>query len=428
MNTLPNVIMIGDFLKDLDDEHALVVAASLHRMGVINLSCVVGNLAPAEVRARGAKATLVQLGLPDIPVGIGLPVFEGKVHPYETSLPYMVSSESVVADGHTLLVQTLKECGNHSVILVLQSGLTDAAKLLCTEEDLCCEKLMHVAIMGGVEVENGSVKLEDGFLLPNNANNNTFDWNSAVLLYRRLQECNIPMVITTREAAYAVQLPVTTYDELTSSGHPVAECLKERQLSSYQKLWEAACSEPGAAIRGTLPADRNRAWFIKVFCAGKDPGIPDATDITPYVLGFNLYDPLNMLAAIPDYWNSYFQAIPIQVKSTMHYIVGLTAEQNGIRNVDALRNFLVQLELYAFQKCLQPEGKWTLRGEDTFDNEYYSIPGNFTTEAAAIQAAREHLEELEKTQPTASSGGQGSYGIQDRVYVVDPQGKVFRIT
>jgi uncharacterized protein involved in type VI secretion and phage assembly len=93
--------------------------------------------------------------------------------------------------------------------------------------------------------------------------------------------------------------------------------------------------------------------------------------------------------------------------------------------VDALRNFLVQTELIAFQHAVQLEGKWTLQGEDAFSDESYPLPGKYDTRANATQAARTRLEELERTQPSVSSGGQA--GLQDRVYIVDPQGKASRI-
>jgi hypothetical protein len=64
--------------------------------------------------------------------------------------------------------------------------------------------------------------------------------------------------------------------------------------------------------------------------------------------------------------------------------------------------------------------KWRLEGWDTFGGHSYPIPGEYESEPLAIAAAKRELEELERTQPTESSGGQA--GIQDRVYVVGPDG------
>jgi hypothetical protein len=70
-------------------------------------------------------------------------------------------------------------------------------------------------------------------------------------------------------------------------------------------------------------------------------------------------------------------------------------------------------------------GKWKLQGYDTFAREDYPLDGEFDTEADAIAAAQSRLADLERAQPSASSGGQD--GIQDRVYVIRPDGTLFRV-
>ncbi len=75
--------------------------------------------------------------------------------------------------------------------------------------------------------------------------------------------------------------------------------------------------------------------------------------------------------------------------------------------------------------------KWGLKGYDTFESgsgAFYPLPGEFKTEEAAQQGARNRLAELEKSQPSANSGGQGITGIQDHVYIVRPGGTSYRFT
>lgn len=74
------------------------------------------------------------------------------------------------------------------------------------------------------------------------------------------------------------------------------------------------------------------------------------------------------------------------------------------------------------------EKKWKLEGFDTFLEESYPLAGEYSTEEEAIQAAEKRLEELEEEQPTNSSGGQGEFGIQDRVYIIRPDGTKYRFT
>ena len=69
---------------------------------------------------------------------------------------------------------------------------------------------------------------------------------------------------------------------------------------------------------------------------------------------------------------------------------------------------------------------WALHGWDTFAGEAHHI-GRYFTEAGARRAARRYLRRLEKDQPSESSGGQGPAGIQDRVYIVRPDGTEFRV-
>jgi hypothetical protein len=69
--------------------------------------------------------------------------------------------------------------------------------------------------------------------------------------------------------------------------------------------------------------------------------------------------------------------------------------------------------------------KWKLQGYDTFAHEGYPLDGEFETENEAIAAAKAYLDDLERTQPSASSGGQD--GIQDQVYVIRPDGTSFRV-
>lgn len=69
---------------------------------------------------------------------------------------------------------------------------------------------------------------------------------------------------------------------------------------------------------------------------------------------------------------------------------------------------------------------WKLEGYDTFEGAYYPLEGEFESKEAAEAAADDQLKKLEQEQPTASSGGQASDGIQDRVYVVRPDGGKYR--
>jgi hypothetical protein len=68
---------------------------------------------------------------------------------------------------------------------------------------------------------------------------------------------------------------------------------------------------------------------------------------------------------------------------------------------------------------------WRVVGEDGFSGDEYPV-SEHATEAEALEAAHAYLRDVERTQPSSSSGGQS--GIQDRVYVVSPDGMFRPIT
>lgn len=78
--------------------------------------------------------------------------------------------------------------------------------------------------------------------------------------------------------------------------------------------------------------------------------------------------------------------------------------------------------------------RWRLEGYDTFSNEEYPLGAygevddyreSYPDYASAHADAIRRLDELDRTQ--SRSGGQGWDGIQDRVYIVHPDGRKERV-
>eukprot|EP00957_Ditylum_brightwellii_P093284 7103786-Ditylum_brightwellii.AAC.1 len=65
------IIVITDIGRDVDDEYALVLLASLARMHLLDPIAVVATLSPQRERAYLARGVLDILGFPNIPIGIG---------------------------------------------------------------------------------------------------------------------------------------------------------------------------------------------------------------------------------------------------------------------------------------------------------------------------------------------------------------------
>ena len=71
-------------------------------------------------------------------------------------------------------------------------------------------------------------------------------------------------------------------------------------------------------------------------------------------------------------------------------------------------------------RSLKSKRAWRLEGYDVFAGESYPLEGSYGDEKSAQKAARNRLKQLERDQPTETSGGQG--GIQDRVVIIRPDG------
>ena len=75
----------------------------------------------------------------------------------------------------------------------------------------------------------------------------------------------------------------------------------------------------------------------------------------------------------------------------------------------------------------QEAGQWHIDSMDGFDMDAYPyrLSGPYGTEDEALRAADGHFADLEASQPSASSGG--LWGIQDRLYLVRPDGTSMRL-
>lgn len=67
--------------------------------------------------------------------------------------------------------------------------------------------------------------------------------------------------------------------------------------------------------------------------------------------------------------------------------------------------------------------KWLVEGKDVFANEWYAI-GRFETRHEAVAAARETFLRLQPPPGKPDlSGGPHPPGIQDRIFIVPPEGE-----
>lgn len=334
MDTLKNIVMIGDFGKDLDDENALLYGVGAHKAGEINLAAVVANLSPALLRARIARGMLEYLGI-DIPVGLGTSCnVEDDTQEYEANIPYLSKNTDFI-DGQKLIKDTLEKAADKSVVLLLNSGLTDAAELMKSDPLLCKRKLFRVAIMGGVVCEGGQIKLDaKGGMTPDDAANNSFDPKSAEFVYEWLQSENIPMSVLTRNAAYACKFDIGFYESLATVNDTIGLGIRDRQRPATEHLWKAANAPAGSEIRGTLPDRCTRKWFVDAYLDGIDPGNVENIWDPTLKIGTFQYDPLNVASMVRP---ELFAPTKITVDKTEHQVIGVSPTETGIADTNHLR-------------------------------------------------------------------------------------------
>jgi len=293
-------------------------------------------LNPAKDRARLARGTLDKLGLTEIPVGIGSNMISSTAGEYEFNVPYMSNLEDCRENGVNMFVEILQGLDRDTkVTLVCLSGLADAWQLLKEHRELFRSKIGRVVIMGGVEVVDNDVKFdEQGYMMPDKAQNNTFDFSAAQELYREVQKECIPLTIVSRWAAYAAKLPFSLYDAMADTGHPVGTRLHESQAHSLEHLWVRACLPQDDPKRGGLPGRCDKAWFCKVFLGGKGNDRDGTDGIWDLASTFQAYDPMAVLAALHGVRARFMRPLLVDVRgesgTIQHEILGMNEMNNGI--------------------------------------------------------------------------------------------------
>ncbi|MCC7530401.1 MAG: nucleoside hydrolase [Candidatus Melainabacteria bacterium] len=357
------LLIVGDFGKDLDDEDTVLFLTGEQRhrrqtqleffstpgsrkQDLFELKAVIANLAPPIKRAQLAKGTLKLLGQPNVPVGIGTDCKNSpNGHDHEfAKVTYMADVEEL-EDGRELLIRTLEGAEDNSITLVLISGMTDIAVILREHADLFKAKVESVAIMGGVEVEKETNKVvidQDGYMIPDSAANNKFDMDSAIFTYRRIQELGIKMVILTRAAAYACKVPRSFYDELAATGHPVGIKLRNSQQGSIESLWQRACLPADDEGRAKLPNRCDKDWFCNTFCGGKGKDRTGIDSIWDLIQSFNLYDPMTLIAAVPELRERFYDPTVVKVGETEHLVIGVCDAVSGVKDAEALAQYMLK--------------------------------------------------------------------------------------
>jgi hypothetical protein len=364
------LFVITDPGRDQDDEDVIVMLNRLIRLQLLEVMGVIANLAPSVKRAQLAKGSFNQLHLPEIPVGIGSackgPDDDGL--DYQFAVGYLAERETLV-DGKELIYNTLKNARPKSIVLLLISGLTDAAAVLREHHYLFQTAVRRVVIMGGVKSADETPVLDaEGRFLPDpTAQNHTFDMEATEFLYKQLQDMCIPMTVLSRHSAIAAKVPRSVYDDMAATGHPIGKRLLNAQKQAIEELWRRA-NLPADATGRMLPARCNRDWFLTTFCGIKADEVathPQVVNRQPedsiwdLIQNFNLYDPCTLLACIPNLREHFFSPTVVEVHGVEHMVLGVSAATHNVRQPEELALFLKDMlveSLAASQALDEAEG------------------------------------------------------------------------
>ena len=363
------LFLFTDPNKDPDDLSVLVLTSVLQGQGFVDLRAVLTTLGDRQTRtrrARFAKDVLEDLGLQDVQVGVGvdyrfevkdangrvdLKATEGrrKDHQVFIDSPLGQPHGAVSADGLALLEAELARVSDHSAVLLVDAGMSDLAALLRDAPELVRKKTAKAVIMGGVEPRVDA----RGFVSADaRAYNNTTDQPAADYAYARLQELGVPLVVVTKEAAYAAAASRGFYEGMAATGNPIGVYLRDQQKASLEKLW--------TGIRqGHLPRALTPAWFFETFTdvdvespAGKaalgsaETNTGDFESVWQQVSKFNLYDPLALLAATPGVGERLFSANTLAGARGDVQVI----DEGSIKDPSAIRDLLSGMAIEALSR------------------------------------------------------------------------------
>lgn len=346
---------MNDFGRDSDSEIAAGIVAFLSRNSHVDVLSVVACLYPAVRRAQLAKGMFESFNLAT-PVTIGSDI-RGEdriVHDHEfANAPY--ASEHVNHHALRQFIHTARTCPDKQLDLVLSAGLTDFANVLLNDKgrSLVSKKVRHVTFMGGVEFDGDRPLLRNDLLVAErSAANNDFDYPAAHYVYKTLQQLGISITIVSRFAAKAAPINRIVIDDMAATGHPVGLRIQHAARDAIQNLWQRV-HLPATDVTRHLPPRCDPDWFRNDFLGGDGTALGPDDDIWPYVQSLNEYDSCAFLASMEPWRERFMSPTQFVTNGTAHHIVGLSPQQNGIRDPEGLKQFLHSASVAALLASLR---------------------------------------------------------------------------
>jgi hypothetical protein len=324
-----HVLVISDLGKDYDDLTAFILLKELHRLGAIVLEGVVANLKPTHERARFGRGALDQLGLNNVPIAQGTVATDDEteeVKKYEfeeAEKMFMAGKDSRFEEGQAFIKKICEkaEKKKFKLSLLLISGLRDINAFAGTNPSLFKKVVQDITLQGGYIVQGGHIIPSD------QAANNKYDMEAAIKFHQFIETNQIPSIVFTKIATFALKIKSSWFEELEKTGHKLGGHLRYVQLEQEKEFYSRACSP--TPYRPFM----TKSWYLDYKTTwwdhhdkskGEEPKTEDLDEVVPYLNKVIIYDALAALGVAGDDVLNALDVLdlPPQQRGTRHRYVG----------------------------------------------------------------------------------------------------------
>jgi len=323
-------VIVCDPGPDPDDVKVVLIAAHLHKQGVIKVRGIVcngGGTGEPIKRAALAAAVWSHTGAAAVPIGVGSAGKDYTANPHEYRLAgydeTLCRARKSLAEcdkpdnnssvglsvctfehGASLLQRVVREVDQEDskLLLQIQAGMTDVADLMRCDPHRVARVVSKCSIMGGLtrtttspspssspspspsSSSAGATCTCASDWLPDAATNNQFDSDAAAFVYKFCLTRGISMHVVGREAVPPLHMSLASGFAVLCPEDDMMTYLRDAQVEGLVGLWERVCQSqehrekecesenrgmPTPAVvapSSTLPSRCTKQWFYGTFC------------------------------------------------------------------------------------------------------------------------------------------------------------------
>ena len=289
--TSHKVFIIQGRQKDWNGTLTMLLSCALSQIGLVDLFGIMGG---DEDDSKGGESDILKLldmeGVPVLAPGQSAPL-------------------------HALFMKA----GSNSLRVLVGSAMIEFASLLREEEELVIDKAFDVTVICDVEQ-----KFDERSVLEPCADSllTVEELEASRYVFARCQSIGLPLIVVTRSAAVAASMPPFFFEELASTGHPIAIRLRTAAMDSMSSLWFRTNQPANSEARQELHVKCDRGWFSHSFCGKADLSNLDATsNIWPYITEVRVDESLVILASHTSALESFFEVSVVEGSLASHLLI-----------------------------------------------------------------------------------------------------------